>query len=170
VSLSTSVSVRTEAILRRHGFLLGLLAVGFFKLWIVHTEEIYGSAAEYDHLWYVGSAKQWYWGATYSWTGFVRPCAYPLFIAVVHFCGIPLRFAIELAQMAGYGVFIVALRKGGVPRALCLIIFALMILHPASLLYNNHALSDTFYAAILCGPAPLTPCFGIHARKAFSSR
>ena len=100
VSLSNRVSVRTEALLRRHGFLLGLLAVGFFKLWIVHTEEIYGSSAEYDHLWYVGSAKHWYWGAPYSWTAFVRPCAYPLFIAVVHFFGIPLRVAIELAQMA----------------------------------------------------------------------
>jgi hypothetical protein len=138
-----------KAIIRRHGFLLGILALGFFKLWIVHTEEIYGSSAEYDHLWYVGSARHWYWGATYSWTGFVRPCAYPLFIAVVHFCGIPLRIAIELAQMAGYGVFIAALRRAGLPRALCLIIFALMILHPASLLFNNHSMSDSFYAAIL---------------------
>jgi hypothetical protein len=138
-----------KAILQRHGFLLGILALGFFKLWVVHIEEIYGSSAEYDHLWYVGSAKYWYWGASYSWTGFVRPCAYPLFIAVVHFCGIPLRIAIELAQMAGYGVLIAALRRAGLPRALCLIIFALMILHPASFLFNNHSLSDSFYAAIL---------------------
>jgi hypothetical protein len=138
-----------NATLRNHGFILGILALGFFKLWVVHTEEIYGSSAEYDHLWYVGSARYWYWGTAYSWTGFVRPCAYPLFIAVVHFCGIPLRIAIELAQMAGYGVLIAALRRAGLPRALCLIIFALMILHPASFLFNNHSLSDSFYAAIL---------------------
>jgi hypothetical protein len=120
-----------------------------FKLWVVHTEEMYGSSAEYDSLWYVGSAKYWYWGAPYSWTAFVRPCAYPLFIAVVHFFGIPLRIAIELAQMAGYAVFIAALRKAGLPRPLCLVIFALMIVHPAGLLYNNHSMSDSFYAAIL---------------------
>jgi hypothetical protein len=138
-----------KAILRNHGFILGILALGFFKLWVVHTEEIYGSSAEYDHLWYVGSARYWYWGTAYSWTGFVRPCAYPLFIAVVHFCGIPLRIAIELAQMAGYGVLIAALRRAGLPRALCLLIFALMALHPASFLFNNHSLSDSFYAAIL---------------------
>jgi hypothetical protein len=125
------------------------MVLALFKLWIVHTEEIYGSAAEYDDLWYVGSARHWYWDVTYSWTGFVRPCAYPVFLAVVHFCGIPLRIAIELAQMAGYGVLIAGLRRAGLPRALCLIIFALMILHPASLLYNNHTLSDTFYAAVL---------------------
>jgi hypothetical protein len=149
VNSHTSFSSMMEGFAQRHGLPLGLMVLALFKLWIAHPEEIYGSAAEYDHLWYVGSAKHWYWGATYSWTGFVRPCAYPLFIAVVHFCGIPLRIAIELAQMGGYGVCIAALRRAVLPRALCLIIFALMILHPASLLYNNHTLSDTFYAAIL---------------------
>ncbi len=134
---------------QRYGLFLGLLALALFKLWLVHTEEIYGSSTEYDALWYVGSARHWYWGAPYGWTAFVRPCAYPLFIAVVHFCGIPLRIAIELAQMAGYAVLIAALRRAGVPRVLCLIIFALMVLHPASFLYNNHSMSDSFYTAIL---------------------
>jgi hypothetical protein len=134
---------------QRYYFLFGLLGLAFFKLWVVHTEEIYGSSTEYDALWYVGSAKHWYWGAPYSWTAFVRPCAYPLFIAVVHFLGIPLRIAIELAQMAGYAVLIAALRKAAVPRGICLVIFALMILHPASFLHNNASMSDSFYAAVL---------------------
>ncbi|PYJ86845.1 MAG: hypothetical protein DME70_07470, partial [Verrucomicrobia bacterium] len=112
-------------------------------------EEIYGSSTEYDALWYAGSAKHWYWGAPYSWTAFVRPCAYPLFIAIVHFCGIPLRIAIELVQMGGYGVLVLALRKAAVPRALCLAIFAAMILHPASLTFNSDSMSESFYAAIL---------------------
>ena len=133
----------------RYGLIVGLLLAALFKFWILHTEETYGSSAEYDALWYVGSAKHWYWGTPYSWTGFVRPCAYPLFIAVVHFLGIPLRIAIEVAQMGGYAVLIAALRKAAVPRGVCLVIFALMILHPASLLYNNHSMSDSFYAAIL---------------------
>jgi hypothetical protein len=134
---------------QRYGLLLGLGGLGLFKLWVVHTEEIYGSSTEYDALWYVGSAKHWYWGATYSWTAFVRPCAYPLFIAVLHFLGIPLRIGIELMQMTGYAVLITALRKAAVPRWLCLTIFALMILHPASLLYNNHSMSESFYTAML---------------------
>jgi hypothetical protein len=134
---------------QRYGLVLGLGGLGLFKLWVVHTEEIYGSSTEYDALWYVGSAKHWYWGATYSWTAFVRPCAYPLFIAVLHFLGIPLRIGIELMQMTGYAVLIAALRKAAVPRWLCLTIFALMILHPASLLYNNHSMSESFYTAML---------------------
>ena len=134
---------------QRSAFFLGLLVLAIFKLWVVHTEETYGSSTEYDALWYVGSAKHWYWGATYSWTAFVRPSAYPLFIAVLHFLGIPLRIGIELAQMAGYGVLIAALRKAAVPRWLCLVAFGLMIVHPASLLFNNHSMSDSFYTAIL---------------------
>ena len=134
---------------QRYGLLLGLLVLGCFKLWIVHTEEIYGSSAEYDTLWYVGSAKHWYWGAPYSMLAFVRPCAYPLFIAVLHFLGIPLRIGIELTQAAGYAALIAALRKAAIPRWLCLALYALMILHPASLLFNNHSMSDSFYTAIL---------------------
>jgi hypothetical protein len=149
VNSSTTVAAQTGAILRRYGFALGLLLLAVFKLWVVHTEEIYGSSTEYDALWYVNSAKHWYWWTPYSWTAFVRPCAYPLFVAVVHFCGMPLRIAIELAQMGGYLVLIAALRNAGVPRWLCLGIFALMILHPAALLYNNQSMSDSFYAAML---------------------
>jgi hypothetical protein len=136
-------------ILHQYGLLLGLVALALFKLWIVHPEEIYGSSTEYDALWYVGSAKHWYWGAPYSWTAFVRPCAYPVFIAVMHFCGVPLRIAIELMQMAGYAVLIAAFRKAGVPRLLCGLIFAAMILHPATLTFNNDSMSDSFYTAIL---------------------
>jgi hypothetical protein len=133
----------------RYGLVLGLAALAFFKLWVVHTEEIYGSATEYDALWYVESARHWYWGAPYSMLAFVRPCAYPLFIAVLHFLGIPLRIGIELTQMVGYAALIAALRKAAIPRWLCLVLYALMILHPASLLFNNHSMSDSFYTAIL---------------------
>jgi hypothetical protein len=134
---------------QRYGFVVCFIVLGAFKLWVVHTEEIYGSSTEYDALWYVGSAKYWYWFRPYSWTAFVRPCAYPLFIAVVHFIGMPLRIAIEFAQMAGYAMLIVALRKAAVPRWLCVVLFALMILHPASFLYNNHTMSESFYTAVL---------------------
>jgi hypothetical protein len=136
-------------VLRRHGLALGLVLLALFKLWLVQTEDIYGSATEFDALWYVGSAKNWYWGSPYSWTAFVRPPSYPLFIALVHACGIPLRIAIELLQMGSYMVLIGALRKAGVPRVVCLLIFAAMILHPASFEFNDYTMSDCFYAAIL---------------------
>jgi hypothetical protein len=126
---------------------LGLLI--FFRFFLVQTEDIYGSSTEYDALWYVGAAKNWYWGTPYSWTAFVRPPAYPLFIALVNACGIPLRIAIELLQIGGFLVLIAAFRRAAVPRAVCVLAFAVMVLHPATFQLNNYTMSDTFYAGIL---------------------
>jgi hypothetical protein len=138
-----------SSVFRRHGLTLGLLAVIFFRLWLVHTEDIYGSSTEYDALWYVGSAKNWYWGAPYSWTAFVRPPAYPLFIAVVHASGIPLRIAIELLQITAYLVLLSAFRRAAVPSVVSLLAFAAMVLHPETCWLNNYTMSDNFYTAML---------------------
>src|SRR5687768_8579838 len=127
----------------RHAFVVGLALLVFFRFFLVQTEDIYGSATEYDALWYVGAARNWYWGTPYSWTAFVRPPAYPLFIALVHAGGIPLRIAIELLQIGGHLVLIAAFRRGAVPRAVCVLAFALMVLHPATFQLNNYTMSDT---------------------------
>ncbi|MEY2507257.1 MAG: hypothetical protein QOH01_1586 [Verrucomicrobiota bacterium] len=134
---------------RRYELATGLLILIVFKFWLVHTEDIYGSATEYDALWYVNAARHWYWGSPYSWTAFARPPAYPLFIALAHLCAIPLRIAIELFQIGAYLVLVSAFRKAGVPRLVCLLAFAVMLLHPASFLFNNHTMSDSFYAGVL---------------------
>jgi hypothetical protein len=138
-----------KAVLNRHRLAVGLVVLGAFKLWLVHTEEIYGSATEFDALWFLNAAKHWYWGSEYSWTAFVRPPAYPLFIAFVHLWNIPLRIGIELMQMAGYLALIAGLRKAGVPRLVCLASYAVMILHPGSFQLNSVTMADNFYAAVL---------------------
>ena len=135
--------------LRRHQLAIGLLLLAVFKLWLVHTEEIYGSATEFDALWFLNAAKHWYWGSEYNWIAFVRPPAYPLFIAFVHLLDIRLRLGIELMQMSGYLALVAGLRKAGVPRSVCLVSFAAMILHPGSFQLNSVTMADTFYAAIL---------------------
>ncbi|HMG05063.1 MAG TPA: hypothetical protein VK581_06345 [Chthoniobacterales bacterium] len=134
---------------RRGGFAIGLCLVVAFKFWLVHTERIYGSATEFDALWYLNAAKHWYWGSDYSWTAFTRPPAYPLFVALIHLCGIPLRIGIELIQMGGYLALVAALRKAGLPRTLCLVSYASMVLHPGSFQQNSYTMADSFYAAIL---------------------
>ena len=134
---------------RRHGLAFGLVAVTLFKLWLVHTEEIYGSATEHDALWFLHAAQHWYWGAEYSWTAFVRPPAYPLFIAVVNLSGIPLRIAIELLQITAYLVLVDAFRKAAIPSVVCLASFAAMVLHPGSFQLNSVTMADNFYAAVL---------------------
>lgn len=133
----------------RRGFIIAIGLLISFRFFLVQTEDIYGSSTEYDALWYVGAAKNWYWGAPYSWTAFVRPPAYPLFIALVHAWGIPLRIAIELLQIGGYLVLLGAFRRAAVPRAVCVPAFAVMVLHPATFQLNNYTMSDTFYAGML---------------------
>ncbi len=130
-------------------FAAGFVLLVLFKFWLVQTEEIYGSATEYDALWYLNAAKNWYWGSEYSWTAFTRPPAYPLFIAFVHLCGIPLRIGIELMQASGYLALVAGLRKAGVPGGVCLVGYAVMVLHPASFHLNSVTMADSFYAAVL---------------------
>jgi hypothetical protein len=136
--------------LQKWWFVVAVAALVVFKLWLVHTEEIYGYTTEYDCLWYLNSAKHWYWNTPYSWAAFFRPPVYPLFIALVHSFGIPLRIAIELLQMGGYLALISVLRRLQLPRWLCLSILAAFLLHPASFQLNNYVQPDNFYAAILC--------------------
>jgi hypothetical protein len=149
VNSPANVSDSNEPFLRRHRFAVALLLLVAFKLWLVHAEDIYGSATEYDALWFLNAARHWYWGSEYSWTAFVRPSAYPLFIAFVHLCGIPLRIGIELMQAAGYLTLVAGFRRAGVPRGVCLASFAAMILHPGSFQLNNYTMADSFYAALL---------------------
>jgi hypothetical protein len=130
-------------------FALSLIALALFRLSLVHNEEIAGSATEYDALWYVTSAKYWYWNTPYSWSAFVRPPAYPLWLAVVHAVHIPQRLAIELLQLSGWLLLVVMFRRIGIPRWLCLISFAALSLQPASFLYFDFTMSDNFYAALL---------------------
>jgi hypothetical protein len=149
VTSPANISEFTRGFFRRHLLGVGLLVLVAFKLWLIHTEDIYGSATEYDALWFLNAAKHWYWGSEYSWTAFARPPAYPLFIALIHLSGIPLRTGIELTQAVGYLTLVAGFRKAGLPRAVCGATFAVMILHPGSFQLNNHTMADTFYAAML---------------------
>jgi hypothetical protein len=119
------------------------------KLWLVQAEDIIGSATQYDALWFVRSASHWYWNAPYSWTAFVRPCAYPLWIAVIHLVHLPQRLAIELLQIGGALVLLIALRRLGTNRWIASLCFAAICFHPAGFQLDDYTMSDTFYAAIL---------------------
>ena len=127
----------------------GFAVVIALKLWLVQAEDIIGSATQYDALWYVRSASHWYWYAPYSWTAFVRPCAYPLWIAVIHLLHVPLRLAIELLQIGGALVLLIALRRIGTNRWISGVCFAAICFHPAGFQLDDYTMSDTFYAAIL---------------------
>lgn len=137
-----------KGISSRSGFWIGLAAVIGFKLWLIQGEEIVGSAGQYDTLWYVRSASRWYWGTPYSWIAFIRPCIYPLWIALAHSLHIPLRLAIELLQIGGALVLVSGLRRLGISRAICVFAFVAISLHPAGYQLDDYSGSDTFYAGV----------------------
>ncbi len=120
-----------------------------FKLWLVGGEEIVGSATQYDALWYVRSASHWYWGTPYDWIAFIRPSAYPLWIALVNWFHLPLRLAIELLQIGGALTVLAALRSLGLSRWACLASFLILCLHPIGFQENDYTMSDTLYVAVL---------------------
>src|ERR1700730_5812950 len=130
-------------------FPLGLLLLALLRLWLVQNEEITGSPTPYDALWYVTSAKYWYWAAPYSWSAFVRPPAYPLWIALVHAIHVPQRLAIDLLQLSSWALFVMMLVRIGIPRWFGLVSFAALSLQPASFFVFDFTLSDNFYAAML---------------------
>lgn len=139
----------TNICLGKFALVIGVIVLAVFKLWLVHEEEIYGSANYYDELNYVRAAERWYWGAKYTWTAFAHAPAYPLWIALVHALGLPLRTAQELLFLGGYAVLIAALRAAGVSRPVAIFIYAATTLHPASFQLHNYVLTDNMYAAIL---------------------
>lgn len=130
-------------------YLLSIAGAIGAKFWLIQSEEIFGSWSEYDALWYLKSASNWYWNAPYSWNAFFRTPGYPLFIATVHMLGIPLRIGIELFQTSGYLLIIYALRWLRYPRWLCFVVFAVSLFNPSSFQINNLAYSDTAYAGAL---------------------
>ena len=133
----------------RYIALLAAVALVLAKLWLSHSEEICGSATRYDAFWFVNSAKDWYWGAAYNWTAFVRPPAYPIWLALVHELGLRQRVAIELLQLSGFAVLLLGLRRAGLPRVWCLAGFAAATFHPGSFQLNNYTMADPFYGAVL---------------------
>lgn len=126
-----------------------IVALIALKLWLVHGEEITGSATQHDALWFVRSATVWYWGANYDWTAFIRPPAYPLWLALVHSCAVPQRLAIELLQLTGFAALVAALLRVGLSRVFVVVGFAVAAFHPAGIHLNDYTMADPFYAGVL---------------------
>jgi hypothetical protein len=130
-------------------YLISLGLVVTAKFWLIQSEEIFGSWGEYDTIWYLKSASNWYWNTPYSWTAFFRTPGYPLFIAFVHMLGMPLRIGIEIFQLSGYLLIIYALRRLDYPRWLCFVVFVISTFNPCSFQVNNLTFSETAYAGAL---------------------
>lgn len=135
-------------------FLLVSLLLALVKLWLISRDEIVARQTGVDDLWYLHSAKEWYWFGPYSdqpfgTPPFVRLPAYPLFVALTKVTGVPLRISTEVLLVVAALVFVVAIVKTGQSRVLAILLYAAIIFHPASYQVNNVATYNSFYASIL---------------------
>ena len=134
-------------------FLFVSLLLGLFKLWLVSGDEIVADYLPHDALWYIKSASVRYWlgpyGAPFGAPSFIRPPAYPLFIALTKLTGIPLRISTELLFLTAAFVFAVSIIKAGKSWLLAILLYSVIIFHPASFQVNCNASPDAFYASTL---------------------
>jgi len=130
-------------------FFLALALQSALKLWLVHGHEIAACDYPFDDPWYVTASTHWYWWGSYATDAFVRPPAYPLWIALSRSSGFPLRLSTELLLFAAGGVFAYALVRAHLPKAIAAIAFGLIIFHPFSVYVNDGAMADSLYAPML---------------------
>src|SRR6266545_3902111 len=118
-------------------FILSCSFLALVKLWLVRGDDVPCLGSPFDDIWYMQSAKDWYWLRSYSELPFgtppyVRLPAYPLYVAIVNLTGIPLRIATELLLLLAAFVFIWVLVQAKQMRSLCVLLYAAIIFHPGS--------------------------------------
>ena|SRR5258707_3018404 len=92
------------------GFWIGCIVLALVKLILVSNEEIVARYQPLDDLWNVMAAARGYWfGTGRDVITYVRPPAYPVWIAVAYFTRIPLRLATELLFLAAAFAFVLAI-------------------------------------------------------------
>lgn len=119
------------------------------KLWLVHRHEIVACDYPFDDPWYVTASTNWYWWGTYADGAFIRPPAYPLWIALSRSMGLPLRLSTEFLLLAAAGALALSLLRAGLPRVAATLVFGLIIFHPFSVVVNDYAMADSLYGPML---------------------
>lgn len=135
--------------LRGSWFGVALALVAFVKLWLVAPREILAIFSPHDDLWQMRAALAFYWLRPYDNLTIAHLPIYPLFVKVFSLTGIPLRVAIEATYILGALSACLALLRLGVPRLLCALLFALIVLHPATLTLFDRSLAEMLYGPLV---------------------
>ena len=131
---------------------LGCVLIAGLKLWLVADDEVVARAIPHDQQRYAEMAFEIVhgrWLGDYDHMTLIREPAYPVWVAGVHATGVPLRLAAEVLLVAAAALFVAALRGAGLPTALALGCFGLLVLQPHSFLVNRELLAAGFYLPVL---------------------
>lgn len=121
----------------------GALALAALKLWLVGGLEIYSSP--WDPREYLKIAESWYWGDPRN---FYRPPGYPLFIALVHATGQPLRVTIEILYLFSAFRCSLAICRLGYPLSFAVAAFVVIVFHPSSFVILSEAVPESLISCL----------------------
>lgn len=131
-------------------FTISCFVLALFKLWLVNTEEIIAFTAPHDDLWHIKTAAAGFWFlGKYTHMTLIQLPVYAMWIELVHFTGIPLRIASEIVYILSAFYFAVVLTRITIPRPICFLSFAAMILHPLTYHFFNRSLAESLYISVL---------------------
>lgn len=100
-----------------------------------------------DNL-YLDLAKNWYWNRNYDRLSIVRPPAFPLWIALVNFVGLPLAISLKALYLSGGLMMARAGFRLSIPTYLVLAVLGLFAFQPTVLPVLLRITPDGFYACI----------------------
>ena len=126
------------------GLTLALLTIALAKLALVSGNEIVTEGS--DSVGYLLFAHDGFWGYP---TSPIRGPGYPLWVALVHAFGVPLRLATELALIAGAVLFSLSLRRLAVPGFAVALVCAAILFHPATISNLDMPMSEGLFFAVL---------------------
>jgi hypothetical protein len=127
-------------------------AVMAVKLWLIAPDEVLAQANPYDQLRYADMAfeiTEGRWLGDYGPRALIREPSYPVWIALVHGVGIPLRAASEALLLVASLVFGWTLLCIGLPGWFASASVVLLVLQPHSVLANRQLLAAGFYLPML---------------------
>ena len=131
-------------------FMTVCLLLAIVKLILIGADEIIARNQPLDDLWQILAAARGYWfRGSYNVFSFVHLPVFPLWIALVHFTGIPLKIANEVAYIFGSFWLTYAIRQMNGRKIVALLIFAALVFHPTSFHLFNYCLPDTLYVSLM---------------------
>jgi hypothetical protein len=125
-----------------------ILALALLKLYLVADQEIVATWHSHDELWYVQQAAAWIWNRPYDSLAIAHLPVYSGFVALNGAFGFPLRLTSELLLIGASWSLSSATARLGISQPIRLVIFALLIFHPQTMVQLTYTHAETFAATL----------------------
>ncbi len=140
---------------QRASFAGAILFLAVLRCWLGAADGFEARHQPHDELRYAEMADSLIRGAEGAWLGpydeltLIREPGFPLWVALVHAIGLPLKVAADFLHAGASIAFALSLRRVGVSRRLSLLVLAGILFQPPSFYWNAHLAAEALYAPVL---------------------